>query len=93
MRSVGQRAADLAEVAGSGEAAGDDHEHLLGQALDLSRMWEEKTTCLGRERRNSSVSVEPLAGIGAVEGLVEQEHAGSWTSAAATLMRCFIPFE
>ena len=77
VRPVGHEPPDLAEVARGREPAGDDHEHALGQPLDLLEdvRREDDRAPLAGEPAEQLDQVEALPRVGAVERLVEQEDA------------------
>ena len=60
-----------------------------------SRMCEENTSVRpsAARRRKSSVMCSRCRGSAPLNGSSSSSTSGSWTSAAAILMRCFIPFE
>ena len=78
VRPIGHQTTDLAEVAGCGEPAADDHEHTLGEPLDLFEdvRREDDGAPVGGEPPEEIDHVEALPRIGPVERLVEQQHSG-----------------
>ena len=76
MRPVGHPPADLPVVAGGGVPPGDDHLDLLGDPLDLLEdvRAEQDGPALLAHAADELHQVEPLAGVHAVERLVEEEH-------------------
>ena len=76
MGAVRHQAADLAEVAGGGEPPVDHDQHVLGEALDLLEdvRGEEDRAALGGPAPQHLHHLETLARVGAVEGLVEDQH-------------------
>ncbi len=77
-RAVVHRVADGVVTAGGGEAAVDQHDHPLGQALDLVEhvRADDHRATLGAEALEQGDQLHPLHRVGAVQRLVEDEHAG-----------------
>ena len=75
VRPVGHEPADRPEVARCGEAAGIHDQHGLGEPLDLLEdvRREQDRPTLGGHPPEQLHHVQPLAGIHAVERLVEQQ--------------------
>ena len=75
-RAVGHEPADLPEVAGGRVPAGDHDLDLPGDLLDLLEdvRAEQHGAALGAHPAQQGHQVQPLAGVDAVERLVEQEH-------------------
>jgi hypothetical protein len=78
VRAVGHEAANGAEVAGCGEAAGDDDEDVFGETLDFVEdvRGEDDGAAFGGLAPEEVHHLESLRWVGAVEGLVEEEDPG-----------------
>ena len=76
VRPVRHQPADLAEVAGGGVPAGDDHLDVGGQLLDLLQdvRGEQHGAALGAHLPQQLHQLHALARVHAVERLVEQQH-------------------
>ena len=63
-------------TAGRGEAPVDEHDHPLGEPLDLVQhvRADDHRAPVGAEPAEQVDQADPLHGIGAVQRLVEHEH-------------------
>ena len=70
--------ADGAVVAGRGELAADHEEDAVGEGLDLFEDVGRDEDCLalGGKLAHEVVELDALAGVGAVQRLIEDEHIG-----------------
>ena len=75
-RTVVHRVADGVVATGGGEPAVDQHDHPLGQALDLVEhvRADDDRAALGAEALEQGDQLHPLHRVGAVQRLVEDEH-------------------